>query len=158
DWNGYRDLVADGETGYLVPTFMVRGATADATSRLLTLGEGNYDEFLAECNQAVAVDVAGAAEGYRRLILDAELRRVLGAAGRERVLRQYTWEKVVRAYEELWRDQERERQSWLAAGAGRVRTYPGPAASPAPEHTFAGYPTELLEDAAPVGAVAGAEA
>src|SRR5262249_44974708 len=32
DWNGYRDLVADGETGYLVPTYVLRDATADTTS------------------------------------------------------------------------------------------------------------------------------
>src|SRR6516164_5936950 len=54
DWDGYRDLVADGETGFLVPTSMVRGGTADATARLL-LGATDYDGFLAECNQAVAV-------------------------------------------------------------------------------------------------------
>ena len=33
DWDRYRDLVADGETGFLVPTRMVRGATAEATTR-----------------------------------------------------------------------------------------------------------------------------
>ena len=27
DWDGYRDLVVHGETGFLVPTRMVRGAT-----------------------------------------------------------------------------------------------------------------------------------
>ena len=28
DWDGYRDLVDDGRTGLLVPTTMVRGASA----------------------------------------------------------------------------------------------------------------------------------
>ena len=51
DWNGYRDLVEHGRTGFLVPTAMVAGATATATARLLT-GEINYDHFLAECSQA----------------------------------------------------------------------------------------------------------
>src|SRR5262249_13379848 len=51
DWNGYRDLVVVGRTGLLVPTQMLPGATATATARLL-LGEGNYDNFLAECSQA----------------------------------------------------------------------------------------------------------
>ena len=72
DWDGYRDMVVDGETGFLVPTYMVRDATADATSRLL-VGEVNYDHFLCECNQAVAVDVGAAAEAFRRLIVDDEL-------------------------------------------------------------------------------------
>ena len=34
DWDGYRDLILDGETGCLVPTRMVRGATVQATTRL----------------------------------------------------------------------------------------------------------------------------
>lgn len=49
DWNGYRDIIADGETGYLIPTYMVKHATADSTSRLL-FGELDYDHFLAERN------------------------------------------------------------------------------------------------------------
>ena len=56
DWDGYRDLVEDGQTGLLVPTTMVQGATAGATTRLLT-GELTYDHFLAEISQATAVDV-----------------------------------------------------------------------------------------------------
>ena len=60
DWDGNRDQVVDGETGFLIPTYMVRGATADATSRLV-VREVNYDFFLAECNQAVAVDPAAVA-------------------------------------------------------------------------------------------------
>jgi glycosyltransferase involved in cell wall biosynthesis len=46
DWDGYRDLVVDGGTGYLVPTRMVRGATADTTARLL-VGQIDYDLFVA---------------------------------------------------------------------------------------------------------------
>src|SRR5262249_43937309 len=38
DWDGYRDLVVDGETGYLVPTYMVSDASSDSTARLL-MGE-----------------------------------------------------------------------------------------------------------------------
>ena len=60
DWDGYRDLVTDGETGLLVPTLMVPGATADATARLI-LETHSYEHFLAECSQAVAVDSAAAA-------------------------------------------------------------------------------------------------
>ena len=64
DWNGYRDLVEDGRTGLLVPTTMVRGASSAATSRLM-FGELDYDHFLAEVSQTVAVDVAAAGRGCR---------------------------------------------------------------------------------------------
>jgi hypothetical protein len=133
--------VAPGETGLLVPTVMVGGATASATSRLLT-GELNYDMFLAECSQAAAVDVDAAAAAYARLLGDADLRRQMGEAGRRRVLERFTWQGVIAAYEALWREQERERQARAAAGEGRRPA--APSCYPPPEHPFAGYPTAWL--------------
>jgi glycosyltransferase involved in cell wall biosynthesis len=182
DWNGYRDLVADGETGFLVPTYMLREATADATLRLLLQGS-NYDAFLAECNQTVAVDPAAAVQAYARLLSDPPLRQRMGDAGRQRVLERFTWQRVVRAYEELWREQDKERrarsnpspqppprsgegeQEARRASEGMENVIPapplrfgegvggrgcfsttGPACYPAPEETFAGYPTRLLAE------------
>src|SRR6516164_998135 len=67
DWDGYRDLVTDGESGYLVPSVMVNGATHDATARLV-LETHSYDHFLAECSQAVAIDCAATTRAFVRLI------------------------------------------------------------------------------------------
>ena len=131
DWDGYRDMVVDGETGFLVPTYMVRDATADATSRLL-VGEVNFDHFLCECNQAVAVDVGAAAEAFRKLIVDDELRRRLGEAGRRRALERYTWASVVASYEELWREQEAERRSGSPPARAAAAAPPGRPATPRP--------------------------
>jgi hypothetical protein len=151
DWDGYRDLVVDGETGFLVPTRMVRGATARATTRL-AFGQVNYDHFLAECMQAVAVDPLAAADALARLVADAELRRRMGAAGRERAVGHFRWERVVRAYEDLWADQERAVRAWTPA----VR--PGPAWYPAPEQSFGGHPSACLTDADHLQAAPDAEA
>jgi glycosyltransferase involved in cell wall biosynthesis len=142
DWDGYRDLVVSGETGLLVPTYMVEDATVETTLRLL-LGAMDYDHFLAECNQAAIVDVDAAAEAYAALIRDAALRRRLGAAGRERVKRRFTWQRVVAAYERLWSEQEAERVRAKAPAAQRPL---GPPNYPAPEVSFAGYPTAWLRD------------
>jgi glycosyltransferase involved in cell wall biosynthesis len=151
DWNGYRDLIVDGETGYLIPTRMVLGATAQSTSRLL-FGHGNYDHFLAECSQATAVDPAVAADTLTRLIDDAPCRKRMGAAGRKRVLQHFTWESVIRAYETLWAEQSKVCKETRAV-AGR---HPGPVNYPAPEHSFAGYPSNWLVD--PGRVIAPAEA
>jgi glycosyltransferase involved in cell wall biosynthesis len=144
DWDGYRDLVVDGETGFLVPSAMVDGATAEASLRLL-LGAIDYDAFLAECNQAVAVDGDAAAAAYAHLLVDGDLRRRQGAAGRERVLQHFTWQRVVQAYEQLWREQDQERQAHMC-NVGSVPPVLGPPCYPAPEVSFAGYPTLLLRD------------
>ena len=76
DWDGYRDLIEDGSTGWLVPTRMVRGATVESTARFL-FGQVNYDHFLAECSQAAAVDSAAAADALTRLVSDAHCDRGL---------------------------------------------------------------------------------
>jgi glycosyltransferase involved in cell wall biosynthesis len=141
DWDGYRDLIVDGETGYLVPSRMVRGATAQCTTRLV-FGSVNYDHFVGECAQATAVDPAVAADALTRLVADADLRRRMGAAGRERAVHQFSWERVIRGYEDLWAEQEREVRAWKA-----IRPLTGPAMYPAPEQSFAGYPTVWLSDA-----------
>jgi glycosyltransferase involved in cell wall biosynthesis len=145
DWDGYRDLVADGETGLLVPTRMLDGATADATARL-QLGAIDYDHYLAECSQAVTVDCARAAEAFTRLVGDEALRRRLGEAGRRRALERFAWANVIRAYEELWRDQERERQEYLRHQPPDRPTSSRQARYPAPEFAFTGYPAGWLRD------------
>jgi hypothetical protein len=146
DWDGYRDLVADGETGLLVPTLMLPGATADTTVRM-QLEAIDYDHFLAQCSQAVTVDCARAAEAFTRLIGDESLRRRLGEAGRRRSLERFAWANVIHAYEALWRSQEQERQEYLRHRAASSSASTTPTRYPRPEHAFEGYPTRWLREA-----------
>jgi glycosyltransferase involved in cell wall biosynthesis len=155
DWDGYRDLVEDGKTGLLVPTRMLPGATASATSRLL-LGEVNYDNFLAECSQAAVVDVPAAAQAYARLIADAGLRRAMGEAARKHVVERFTWAGVIRQYEELWRRQRAECRAWREKHGGR-RMPTWPACYPPPEHSFAGYPSAWMSESDRVRTADGAK-
>jgi hypothetical protein len=147
DWDGYRDLVDDGRTGLLVPTTMVRGASGAATSRLM-FGELDYDHFLAEVTQTVAVDVAAAGAALARLVGDAALRASLGAAARKRALDLFAWPRVIAAYETLWRDQETRRQDYTRLRS-RSDSTDVPAHYPPPERSFAGYPTHWLESDGP---------
>ncbi len=72
DWNGYKDTVADGETGFRITSL------------------------------ATAVDVDACAEAIARLAGDAALRSRLGEAAAARARRLYDWRVVVAAYQELW--------------------------------------------------------
>jgi glycosyltransferase involved in cell wall biosynthesis len=157
DWDGYRDLVEDGETGFLVPTAMVEGATSAATARLLT-GELTYDHFLAECSQATAVSAPAMAEAVARLVGNAALRERMGARGRARAKEHFGWPRIIRAYEQLWRDQEQERsaRACAAGSAGPGRQLTAPAAYPPPERSFAGYPSRRLVSNSRVDAAPGA--
>jgi len=149
DWDGYRDLVADGETGLLVPTRMLPGALAGAAARL-AFGQTNYDHYLAECGQAVAVDAGAAGALLARLVGDAGLRARFGAAGRARAVERFAWPHVVRAYEALWADQARE----LARHRGAAR--PAPGWYPPPEAAFGAYPSAWLSEASRLRAAADA--
>jgi glycosyltransferase involved in cell wall biosynthesis len=157
DWDGYRDLVVDGETGLLVPTRLVRGATLDATARLL-LSAVEYDGFLAECNQATVVDPEAAAAALSRLLSDEPLRRRMGDAGRQRVLEHFTWAGVIRAYEALWQSQETQRRDFVARGSAVSRSLEGPPCYPGLEVSFEGYPSGWLNDETILETAPGAEA
>jgi glycosyltransferase involved in cell wall biosynthesis len=145
DWDGYRDLVADGETGWLVPTLMLPGATTDTTIQM-QLEAIDYDHFLAQCSQAVTVDCARATEAFTRLISDAALRRRQGEAGRRRALERFAWANVIRAYETLWREQEQERQRYLRGAPSPHAQNTIMARHPPPEHAFACYPSRWLHE------------
>jgi hypothetical protein len=66
----------------------------------------------------------------------------MGEAGRRRVLEHFTWERVIRAYEALWAEQDRDVREWTPV----ARPFFGPAAYPAPEQSFAGYPSAWVSD------------
>lgn len=150
DWDGFKDLIVDGVTGFRVPTYLLHDATTDTMARLLTMGELEYEPFLAETNQAVAVDIPAAAEALSELIQSVELRRRLGDAGRRRVHERFTWQHVIAAYETLWKSQEVERRARAARSGGKRRSK-----CPPVEQAYAGYPTDLLPGDVSLAAVPG---
>lgn len=141
DWNGYRDLIEHRETGWLVPTSMVRDATVNSTLRLLT-GEVNYDHFLAECNQAVAVDCEALTRAYIELISNSSLRAKFGEAGRNAVESRFDWKAIVDQYQQLWLEQDRRRVA--AQRQARQLSTRTLAFYPQPEVSFDCYPTDWL--------------
>ena len=144
DWNGYRDLIQHGETGFLVPTTMLRDATSDLTSRLL-FGELNYDHFLAQTSQSVLVDCDATTHALVQLFENSELRRRLGQAGRQHAVEHFSWRRVIAAYESLWRSQDAERIERQTRPSRSPPAWRGPAAYPAPESSFGGYPSVWLD-------------
>jgi hypothetical protein len=79
----------------------------------------------------------------------------MGRAGRQKAVEEFSWSRVIRAYESLWQEQEQERrrQQRLSAVSSR---WSGPAAYPSPEWTFAGYPTFWLDSSDQLQAAADA--
>jgi hypothetical protein len=98
DYDGYRDIIAHGETGFLAPVVSTRNtAGLDAGAPLVFDTQTHLN--LAQRN---AVDVAAMADQLSRLIKDPGLRRRMGAAARTRIQEKFSWESVIKAYLRLW--------------------------------------------------------
>lgn len=101
DWDGYRDTVVDGHTGYLVPTVVSRDALSCIDPAAM-INAWQLDHLAMA--QSVAVDIPILVDRIRRLVVDRQLRARLGKAGRWRVQANYAWARVMGAYESLWAD------------------------------------------------------
>ena len=102
DWNGYKDTVVEGETGFRIPTTSAAPGTGLDIADRYAAGLDSYDRMIGTTSLATSVDVDACADAFVRLAEDGELRFRLGAAGRERARRLYDWRVIIAAYQNLW--------------------------------------------------------
>jgi glycosyltransferase involved in cell wall biosynthesis len=139
DFNGYRELIENGKTGFSIPTYW--GDTApdiEALSGILYRNSHNF--FLA---QSIALDLDIAVEALEKLLTHPDLRMEMGQAGRKQVEAKYNWKTVIGMHEDLW-----TRLSDTMRGRGA-----SPAQDPfeAPYYQlFSHYPTRALTGEDPV--------
>jgi D-inositol-3-phosphate glycosyltransferase len=100
DWNGYRDTVIDGETGFRVPTLWAR---CDDDVRAMAPFHDAADDhlFLA---QSVVVDPAALRDRLEQLIVNDDLRQRMSASSRKRAEQHYAERRIVEQHEALWRE------------------------------------------------------
>jgi len=138
DYDGYRDTVVPGRTGFLAPTLGL--ADTDPRDVLAPLCYDNHTHLLLA--QGLVVDVAAVADALTALVGDAGLRQAMGRAGRQRVLAGFTWDAVVESHLALWEHLAGEPVGDREA----LRGMRHPAAMAYGE-LFKGYPTQNLSDA-----------
>ena len=97
-WDGLRDLVSDGETGFLVPAYLMPGLEAVEEFYSATPLMDNY--LLVSQNTIVDEPMFGAL--LRRLLLEPEMREQMGVAGRNRIEELCDWSVIKRELFELW--------------------------------------------------------
>lgn len=136
DWDGYRDIVRQCDTGLLVPT--LGPAATDFTDALAqTLYDNHVHLWLA---QETAFDLPDFAVALRALAHAGKLRLAMGAAARKRVEKNFSWgravERYVRLWEELWK-QPADREALRARFHPLEFSY---------ADIFAGHPAERLQE------------
>ncbi len=135
DFDGYRDLVAHGETGFLTPTLGPE-ATPDVDLLAPLVFDSHYHTLLA---QQTVVDVAAMAGQVRLLLEDDALRRDMGLAARQRVEQRFTWDAMAKRLAGIW-----DRLWQEPVDEDAVRRAAHPLHVPY-GHVFGGYPTRVLE-------------
>ena len=98
-WNGYKEHIRDGETGYLVPTYRAP-PDPKLTDAALFIG---YDALLAHLCQTTAIDLDVMVERLAALATSRSARERMGQRARAAIIRKYSWPAVISQYEQLWR-------------------------------------------------------
>ena len=98
DWDGYRDTVQHGVTGFLVPTYW-----ADCFEHLRqTPFLRDPIELYKQLGQGTTVDLKILSGHMELLIDDSSLRLSMGEAARRRAVENYDWRVIIQQFEELW--------------------------------------------------------
>ncbi|MDO5484327.1 MAG: glycosyltransferase family 4 protein, partial [Desulfovibrionaceae bacterium] len=98
DWDGYRDLVNDGSTGFLIPT-LAPAATPDLDCEAHCLPDNLHQLWRA---QQTAVDVAALAQALQTLLTNPALRTTMGRAARQHIEQHFSWPSVIERWLEVW--------------------------------------------------------
>lgn len=142
DWDGYKETIRDGIDGYRVPTLAAAPTEGTHLSLAFEADAIDYDRFIGEASLQVAVNVRAASEACSALASNAEQRRRMGTAARERAEKNFSWDVVMRAYRALWSELDLRRRASQPEAEETTR----PArqtgiARPDPFSMFAAYPT-----------------
>jgi glycosyltransferase involved in cell wall biosynthesis len=143
DWNGFRDTVDHGVTGFRARTLMSRPGHGQRIANRFEDGSDGYHQYLGFVHQRTQVDVGEMAEAFATLIRDPEQRAAMGAAGRARAERLYDWGAVIPQYQALWADLNARRARGLPT-SGREQGEPANPAAMDPFQLYRGYPTGVL--------------
>ena len=142
DWDGYRETVTHGKTGFLIPSFMPGAPHGARYAAAHVSGAVDYDKYIGFASQHVSVDLRLLRQAIISLAESPDLRRVMGEAGRKSVERQFDWKHVFRSYQEFWAELAAIRAKAVADDAA-------PALMPGqmdPFKLFGHYPTCASHD------------
>ena len=100
DWSGYRDLVVNGQTGFLIPTIW-NAEAAQSLSKTPFITDSARRHML---SQQTVIPPEEIYRAMHALALQPELRKLFGKRAVERVRTELCWASVIPRHEALWND------------------------------------------------------
>jgi glycosyltransferase involved in cell wall biosynthesis len=97
NWGGYKDIVNDGENGYLLKTNAYELPEVDAHYA----PSMSYLPF--DFSQRIFVDLSDCYDKLKKIINDEGLRKKMSEKSRE-LSQKYLWNNIIKQYEELWNE------------------------------------------------------
>lgn len=137
DWDGYRDTVEHGATGFRVATAW--SCHDDDLALIAPLSNDNCAFDHTSVAQSVVVDIDSLKASLGALINNTSLRNEMSFRCRKRAEQLYSWPVIVQQYEALWHS--------LRMGIDRITFQPkrrARYAQPRFFKAFSGYPTHVL--------------
>lgn len=142
DWDGYKDTVVDGVTGFRLPSWLPPAGAGTGLAARYNLNNLSYDRFIGYISLMTAVDIEPTAHAISTLARDPNRRHVMAEAAKNRARTVYDWSVIIPLYQELWRElaARRERDSETAPPK---QNSPNPY-MPDPVEAFADHASEVL--------------
>jgi starch synthase len=106
DWNGYRDLVEHGHTGWLVPCrdLLKTQSRATVIDQQFALGLKDYDSTVGLRSLGVVLDHQALGIALGDLLQSPERCQTMGEAGATRIQALFHWDRVCQQYRSLWKE------------------------------------------------------
>ena len=145
DWDGYKDTVVDGETGYRIPTWMPPPDLGSALAAAFEAGSINYDRYIGLACLDVSLDHRQLVDRLADLLASPSKRAEMGAAGQRRLQTHYDWQVVMQEHLLLWHSLDEQRQKAIQEQHPLIKQVP--TCDPArqdPYRVFGGFPTQLI--------------
>ncbi len=102
NWDGYKDIVLHGETGFLIPTL------TPTDTPILDSMAGVFFNKIHQLfrSQQTAMHVPYLEEALLKLIFDADLRKKMGETAKKRAAELYTFDTVIDRWMDFWNELE----------------------------------------------------
>lgn len=140
DFDGYRDLVIHGETGFLIPTW----ASCSHEPWESLAGLLDPDQLRYHLAQKVSFHMDLFLEFLSALVCRSDVRAAFAEKARKRA-EEFRWPRVVQAYLGLWKD-----LIVMAAKDRSVPSEPRSLIAPSTGRIFRHYPSRILNESVPV--------